>query len=93
MLLDEAERAALAARLPGWQVDELALRRFFVFADFAAAWGFMQRVAVLAEQQAHHPDWRNSWNKVEISLTTHEAGGITARDVALAEAISRAAGA
>lgn len=88
-LLTSAERAALPALLPRWQVGEAALRRAWRFADFAAAWGFMARVALLAEAQGHHPDWRNAWNLVEITLTTHEAGGLTARDLALALAIDR----
>jgi 4a-hydroxytetrahydrobiopterin dehydratase len=87
--LDAAARAALAAELPGWRLaaERDALVRSFRFADFSAAWGFMSRVALLAEQQNHHPEWSNVWNRVEILLTTHEAGGLSARDVALARAI------
>ena len=67
-------------------------RRFsktFTFKDFVAAWGFMTRVALLAEKRDHHPDWRNVWNKVEISLSTHDAGGISSLDFELASAIDR----
>lgn len=91
--LTETERAALAGTLPGWTLlaagaasGEL-IRRRFTFPNFSAAWGFMSRVALLAEQQDHHPDWSNVWNRVEITLSTHDAGGLTARDVRLAGAI------
>ena len=87
--LDAEARAALPATLPQWQVVEGrdAIRRRFAFRDFAEAWGFMSRVALLAEKHDHHPEWSNVWNRVEILLTTHDAGGLSARDVALARAI------
>jgi 4a-hydroxytetrahydrobiopterin dehydratase len=87
--LTEAERAELATALPGWApVDGRdAIRREVKFADFSAAWGFMSRVALLAESQDHHPEWFNVWNRVEIVLSTHDAGGLSARDVKLARAI------
>lgn len=87
--LDPAARAELPDLLPLWLVVEGrdAIRRRFRFADFSAAWGFMARVALLAEQHDHHPEWSNIWNRVEILLTTHDAGGLSARDVALARAI------
>jgi len=87
--LDAAERAALAAQLPGWAVmaERDAIRREFRFADFSEAFGFMARVALLAEKLDHHPEWFNVYNRVEIELTTHDAGGLSARDVALARAI------
>jgi 4a-hydroxytetrahydrobiopterin dehydratase len=92
--LDDAGRANLAAELPGWaMVDGRdAIRRSFRFADFSAAWGFMTRVALLAEAQDHHPEWSNVWNRVEITLSTHDAGGLSARDVRLAKAIDALAG-
>ncbi len=75
---------------PGWQVVDGKLHRELVFADFAEAFAFMTRVAAeLAERADHHPDWSNSWNTVTIDLTSHDVGGITARDIALAEAISQ----
>jgi 4a-hydroxytetrahydrobiopterin dehydratase len=92
-MLDEAGRAALAAELPEWRVLEGrdALHRQFRFRDFSAAWGFMARVALLAEAQDHHPEWSNVYNRVDITLITHEAGhdagGLSARDVRLARAI------
>lgn len=87
--LTDAERAALPAALPAWGMVEGrdAIVRRFVFADFSAAWGFMARVALLAESQDHHPEWSNVWNKVEITLSTHDAGGLSARDLRLAQAI------
>ncbi len=87
--LDAAARAALATELPDWRPAEGrdALRREFRFRDFSEAWGFMARVALLAEAQDHHPEWSNVWNRVEILLTTHDAGGLSARDIRLARAI------
>ena len=92
--LDDAARAGLAAALPGWAMvaGRDAIRREFRFADFSAAWGFMARVALLAETQDHHPEWSNVWNRVEITLTTHDAGGLSARDLRLATAIDVLAG-
>ncbi|NKE44184.1 4a-hydroxytetrahydrobiopterin dehydratase [Roseomonas frigidaquae] len=87
--LDTAARAELPHTLPLWQVAEGrdAILRRFRFADFSAAWGFMARVALLAEKHDHHPEWSNVWNRVEILLTTHDAGGLSERDVAMAQAI------
>lgn len=87
--LTDAERTALPRRLPRWTLatERDAIRREFRFRDFSAAWGFMSRVALLAEQHDHHPDWSNVWNTVRIELTTHDAGGLTERDVTLAQAI------
>ena len=87
--LDAAARAGLAAELPEWRLVEGrdALTRHFRFQDFSAAWGFMSRVALLAEAQDHHPEWSNVYNRVEITLTTHDAGGLSARDVKLARSI------
>ncbi|MDB5413737.1 MAG: putative pterin-4-alpha-carbinolamine dehydratase [Rubritepida sp.] len=89
--LDESARAALAADLPEWRVVEGrdAITRKFRFRDFSEAWGFMARVALLAEAQDHHPEWSNVYNRVEITLTTHDAGGLSARDAKLAGAIDR----
>ena len=88
-LLDETARAALAELLPEWNMLEGrdALRRKFRFPDFSAAWAFVSRVALLAEAQGHHPEWSNIHNRVVITLTTHDAGGVSARDVRMAQAI------
>jgi 4a-hydroxytetrahydrobiopterin dehydratase len=87
--LNAASRAALATEVPEWRMAEGrdALTRRFSFRDFNAAWGFMARVALLAEAQDHHPEWSNVYNRVDITLTTHDAGGLSARDVRLARAI------
>jgi 4a-hydroxytetrahydrobiopterin dehydratase len=87
--LDEDERAAALDELDEWDYDEArdAITRSFMFADFVEAFGFMTRVALLAEKADHHPEWSNIYNRVDILLTTHDAGGLSARDVALAEAI------
>lgn len=89
--LDVAARAALASNLPHWRMVEGrdALARSFRFKDFSEAWGFMARVALLAEAQDHHPEWSNVWNRVEILLSTHDAGGLSERDITLAKAIDR----
>ena len=87
--LTDPERDAALARLPQWNLrdDGLAIVRKFAFADFGEAFGFMTRVAIAAEKADHHPEWCNVYNRVEIALTTHDAGGLSKRDVGLAEAI------
>ncbi|MFN7633643.1 MAG: 4a-hydroxytetrahydrobiopterin dehydratase [Acetobacteraceae bacterium] len=87
--LDHAARTALAKELTGWSLIEGrdAIRRRVQFRDFTEAWGFMSRVALLAEKQDHHPEWSNVWNRVDSVLTTHDAGGLSERDVVLARAI------
>lgn len=92
-LTDEARTAALAG-LDGWAVVEErdAIHKTFKFKDFNAAFGFMARVALMAEKMDHHPEWRNVWNTVEVVLSTHDAGGLTQRDVDLAKAMDAIAG-
>ena len=87
--LDDAARALALSQLPHWSYDPeaLGIRRSLRFSDFAEAFGFMTRVAILAEKADHHPEWFNVYNRVEILLTTHDAGGMSDRDVALAQAI------
>ena len=87
--LSEAEREDALEGLPEWDWDEGrdAITRSLTFADFVEAFGFMTRVALLAEKADHHPEWSNVWNRVDILLTTHEAGGLSARDVEMATAI------
>lgn len=75
--------------LPGWTLKEEKLNREFKFKNFVQAWGFMTQVAMLAEQMDHHPEWSNVYNRVEIYLTTHEAGGISQRDFDLAAKIDQ----
>lgn len=88
--LDATAREQALTTLPGWSHDKAgdAIACSFTFKTFAQAFGFMARVASLAEDANHHPDWSNSYNKVEISLTTHSAGGLTQRDIDLAAKIS-----
>ena len=92
--LNETEREEALAALPGWthEAERDAIRKRFTFRDFGEAFAFMTRVALEAEKADHHPDWSNVWNKVDILLTTHDAGGLTARDVALAHRIEALAG-
>lgn len=87
--LSEAERADALDGLPDWDHDESrdAITRQIVFSDFAEAFGFMTQVALIAEKMDHHPEWKNVWNRVEITLTTHDAGGLSERDIELADAI------
>lgn len=91
--LSAAERATLSKDLPHWNMVDGrdAIRRDFRFRDFNEAWGFMSRVALLAEKHNHHPEWGNIWNQVEIVLSTHDAGGLSGRDVGLARAIDQLA--
>ena len=83
----EQQITSALTTLPGWARTGGHISKTFMFADFNQAWGFMTRVALLAEKRDHHPEWRNVWNKVEISLTTHDAGGLSIRDLELAKAI------
>src|SRR3954447_26644214 len=88
-LLTDADREAALQDVPGWSYDAhaRAIRRHFAFADFSEAFAFMTRVALAAEKMDHHPDWSNGWNKVDIALSTHSEGGVTQRDIDLAEQI------
>jgi 4a-hydroxytetrahydrobiopterin dehydratase len=89
--LTDSERQAALGKLKGWAYDGAtnALTHDFKFRDFSEAFAFMTRVALLAQSANHHPEWSNVYNKVSIRLTTHDADGVTARDVALAEAIDK----
>lgn len=91
--LTATERETFFSNFPDWKAagDRDAVTKKFVFDDFNAAWGFMSRVALAAEKAAHHPEWFNVYNKVEITLSTHDAGGLTERDVKLARFIEQAA--
>jgi 4a-hydroxytetrahydrobiopterin dehydratase len=87
--LTRSEAEAALVELDGWDFDRDgdAIRKIFKFADFSAAWGFMNRVALIAEKSDHHPEWFNVYNKVDITLTTHDAAGLSERDVKMARAI------
>ena len=85
--------ATVAAELPEWRHSAErggTITREFVFADFVQAFAFMTRVALVAEKSDHHPEWRNVYNRVTITLTAHDAGGLTAKDIALARAADAA---
>ena len=88
-VLTEAERDAALTGLPGWSYDagRNGIAKSFKFTDFGEAFAFMTRVALAAEKADHHPDWSNVWNRVDILLSTHSAGGVTAKDIALAGTI------
>ncbi|WP_375198123.1 4a-hydroxytetrahydrobiopterin dehydratase [Sphingobium sp.] len=87
--LDEEERALALKDLPEWTPVQNpdGIRRLFTFADFVGAFGFMAKVALLAEKADHHPEWSNVYNRVDIILTTHDAGGLSRRDIDLATRI------
>ena len=89
----DARRVALA-KLEGWSevAGRDAITRTFVFKDFNEAFGFMTRAALVAEKNDHHPEWRNVYKTVEVVLSTHDVGGVTGRDIALADAMNKIAG-
>ncbi|MEA3048807.1 MAG: 4a-hydroxytetrahydrobiopterin dehydratase [Sphingomonadales bacterium] len=88
-VLTESERDQGLAGLTGWAFDQdrNGIAKSFTFADFGEAFAFMTRVALEAEKADHHPEWSNVWNRVDILLSTHSAGGVTGKDIALAAKI------
>ena len=92
-VLSETERNAALAGLPDWAYDaeRNGIARSFRFADFSFAFAFMFKVALAAEKADHHPNWTNIWNRVDVLLSTHSAGGVTAKDIALAAEMDRLA--
>jgi 4a-hydroxytetrahydrobiopterin dehydratase len=92
--LTEAERREALGRLAGWSPVEGrdAIAKSFKFKTFREAWGFMSQVALLAEKADHHPEWFNVYNRVDVTLSTHECNGLSRRDVNLAHAIDKVAG-
>lgn len=87
--LDDAARARALADLPEWRLatEPEGIARRFLLSDFSEAFGFMARVALLAEKADHHPEWSNVYNRVDILLTTHDTGGLSQRDIDMARAI------
>lgn len=83
---------AAARAIPDWRVSPAgdAIESIFIFPDFVHAFAFMTDIAQAAEEQQHHPEWKNVWNRVEMRLTTHSAGGITEKDIRLAGLVDRA---
>ncbi|MDX2157792.1 MAG: 4a-hydroxytetrahydrobiopterin dehydratase [Hyphomicrobiaceae bacterium] len=92
--LTDPDRSLALQSLPRWALVDgrEAITRTFTFNDFSEAFGFMARAALVAEQLNHHPEWRNVWNKVEVTLATHDAGGLTELDLKLAASMDRIAG-
>jgi 4a-hydroxytetrahydrobiopterin dehydratase len=90
--LSESEIAAALSKLPGWKLQAGKLHREYKFRDFVTAFGFMASAALVAQAMDHHPEWFNVWNTVRIDLATHDAAGITALDVTLAQAMEELAG-
>ena len=91
---ERLELSEVLANLPLWRLhpgERPAIERKLVFADFNAAFGFMTRVALLADKVDHHPEWFNVYNRVEVVLTTHDAGGVTRRDLDMARFIDETA--
>ena len=92
--LHGAARSEAVRELQGWAEvqDRDAIRKIYHFATFTEAWGFMSQVALFAEKMDHHPEWFNVYKTVEVTLSTHDAGGVTELDVKLAEAMDKIAG-
>lgn len=92
--LDTTARDAALVSLKAWSydADQGSITRVFTFKDFSGAFGFMTRVALIAQAADHHPDWSNGYNKVTITLSTHSAGGLTDKDIKLATAIDKLLG-
>ena len=87
--LSADQRASLSETLASWTLESDQLTRTFLFKDFVEAFGFMSRVALLAESRNHHPNWSNVYNRVTIELTTHDLGGLSDLDIELAAAIDQ----
>ena len=81
----------VAEDLPGWTGGDDFITKVFKFDDFAEAFAFMTRIAIIADKMDHHPEWFNVYNRVDVTLTTHDSGGVTQKDVTLAEAMEKAA--
>ena len=90
--LTDSQIAAHMKALPEWELGEDRIKRTFRFKDFVEAFGWMSSVALVAERMNHHPEWRNVWATVEVELSTHDAGGLTQRDMKLAAAMDALSG-
>ena len=90
-ILTAEEIEAALTGIPAWKLAGGKLARTFVYSNFVEAFGFMTRVALLAERADHHPDWSNSYKTVEVSLMTHQVGGLTTKDTSLAKQIDAVA--
>jgi 4a-hydroxytetrahydrobiopterin dehydratase len=87
--LSDAQISDRLSSMDGWSLKNGKIHREFRFGDFSEAWGFMSRVALLAEQMNHHPEWFNVWNKVRIDLSTHDVGGVSRLDLDMAGSINQ----
>lgn len=87
--LNDQELQSALERLRGWSIQNNKLHREYKFSDFAHAFGFMATAAVLIEKMNHHPEWLNVYNRVSVDLTTHDAGGITTKDLELADLLDK----
>ena len=85
--LTEDEIKAAVSSLPGWRFEGSKLHKQYIFADFAHAFGFMATAAILIEKMNHHPEWSNVYNRIDVHLTTHDAGGVSKRDIELAHVL------
>lgn len=90
-LLNATEKQAALDSLPGWSIQNDKLHRDYQFPDFVHAFGFMATAAIAIEALNHHPEWSNVWNRVSVDFTTHDAGGLTAKDVLLANRLEEIA--
>ncbi|WP_427453951.1 4a-hydroxytetrahydrobiopterin dehydratase [Litorimonas sp. WD9-15] len=88
--MDTLDPKDVANELDGWTGGDDFITKVFQFEDFAEAFGFMTRIAIIAEKMDHHPEWYNVYNRVDVTLTTHDAGGVTEKDVTLANAMEKA---
>ncbi len=88
-LIEQNQLDSFIEKNPSWIIDNKMIKKEFKFDNFIDAFGFMSKVALLSEKMDHHPDWQNTYNKVRISLTTHDKGGITSNDIKLAESIDK----
>jgi len=86
-LLEKDQVNYFLEKNPSWNINDKSIKKEFKFKNFIDAFGFISKVALLSEKMDHHPNWQNTYNKVTIELTTHDIGGITSRDIKLAEAI------
>jgi len=88
-LINQTQLNNFINKNPSWIVDNKTIKKEFKFENFIDAFGFMSKVAILSEKMNHHPNWQNTYNKVNIELTTHDKGGITSNDTKLAESIDK----
>ena len=88
-LIEKNQLNSFIEKNPSWMIDNKTIKKKYKFDNFIEAFGFMTKVALLAEKMDHHPNWQNTYNKVTIELTTHDSGGITNNDIELAKAIDK----